>query len=174
VLNASAAFADSPMKTCSIDIQAASEKESEVQQVLADFKTREKVLDDKQKKARTTLEPKIAALQNLKPEARAAEEAKLSGEINKLQEEFTKEADKIKADFEAVLKDMREKNRLLAISFAKEHGCDELHTDIVPIAISDRAKKNHLTNEFVTKYNKTYPAKAAPKTPAPKAPPTKK
>ena len=108
------------------------------------------------------IEPKIKAFQESVPklseEKRKAEEAKLSDEINKVQQESVKRRQKLTTDQESKLHDLKTENAALVKTLATKGNFDMVLNAAAIVWVSDKVKKeNDLTKQLVDEYNKKNP-----------------
>lgn len=163
------------LKIGHVNLDAAIAKQYEAQNYIKEVDKLQADLNAEEQKADALFEEQVTKYRNsmakLGEKARADEEARLSTMYRDQKQGFANRRLKLEEDHRQKAPEFQNKNRLLVESLGKKGNYDIIIYDQALAYISDDLKKNDLTEELVTQYNKAYPVKATPaaKT-APKAP----
>lgn len=169
LINTNSLLAATEFKLGWARLDAAIQAEHEFQQYLKDVEVQKNLIAADKQKAQADLEMKVnkfkSAMAKLSDSARAAEEAQLSAEVNAFHQKSEEKIRKLEDEYNAKILEFQNKNQLLLDSIGRRNN----YSVVIPsvLYVADEFKKNDLTAELISQYNKAYPVKpAAPKAPA--------
>lgn len=169
-----------------VDYDKAIKEEKEAQQIFKDLEAEEIKLATWEQQAKNDFEKKMAIYKEQMPkwkeDKRKTEEAKISAEINTLQQESARRRQELSNNQQAKLDELKTKNLRLVEEIGKKQGYAMIFNAATLVFVSDEMKKKFdITADLIKAYNEKYkpvltpaaaPAKpGAPTLPKPQAKP---
>lgn len=149
-----------------VNFEIAFAQANEAQKFTTELEAEERSILEREQKARTTIEGKLAKFQEsmakLSDKARQEQQMALNDEINKEQDALNKLRTDYTQKRQRILTDLENKIRLQVESLARKEGLDIVFNSVAMVFVSDKIKKNDLTTKLIAEFNKAYPVKAEP------------